>query len=406
MRIGNRPVTPYPAPGWSQSRAALAFALSLVAVGMLSCGDTRASRLQEGVLSGAGRTFLLVEDMRIDGNVENLVAIGDVAPGPHGIVAFSQQQDLAVRFYNAAGDRVGSVGRAGSGPGEFRNVHPLGWVADTLWVYDAYLHRVTLVGPDLMVVRALNVPRAFVANGGAGSELSFVHPAAYLGTGTMLVRGDVRQEYEVLARLEVTGEAQIVGVLTPSYADLNTIVAPDGSRTVAEPFSTTPVYGVSPDGGLAAIVSMQMESQVLSVVMLNANGDTLVTEQHAFEGIPIPRSLSDSVVNVMVKRIRPHSPALARLYAERVKIPPYFPPAVRVIVGDDGTLWIEQWRSGQRRPYVVLDSSARMLGRLALPWSSRVVAANAQLVWIVQRDERGIESLLRYRIRPLDPGQR
>jgi len=219
----------------------------------------------------------------------------------------------------------------------------------------------------------------------------------------MLVGGDVLDEYGVLAQLEVTGQARVVAILTPSYADLNAIVAPDGARAVAEPFPTTPVYGVSPDSRLAAVVSMQMESQLLNVVMLDAEGDTLVSEEHGFEGIPIPRSLSDSLVNARVSGIRPYNPALARLYAERARIPPYLPPAVSVIVGDDGTLWIEQWRSGQQRPYVVLDSSARGIGRLALPWSSRVAAGNAQLVWIVERDEVGLESLVRYRIRRLDP---
>ena len=36
----------------------------------------------------------------------------------------------------------------GEGPGEFRVVASLGWVADTLWVFDFRLDRITLISPD------------------------------------------------------------------------------------------------------------------------------------------------------------------------------------------------------------------------------------------------------------------
>src|SRR5262245_41757179 len=78
-------------------------------------------------------TMALVEELRIDGNAELLGTIPFVAVGPNGILAVGQGQDRAIRFYDAGGKLLGTVGREGDGPGEFRTVTRVGWSSDTLW---------------------------------------------------------------------------------------------------------------------------------------------------------------------------------------------------------------------------------------------------------------------------------
>jgi hypothetical protein len=66
--------------------------------------------------------------------------------------------DIPVVF-DAAGRVIGSIGRAGGGPGEFRsafNAMPL--PGDSVILFDATLSRATVVGPDLSAGRSISLP--------------------------------------------------------------------------------------------------------------------------------------------------------------------------------------------------------------------------------------------------------
>lgn len=122
--------------------------LSILALAACSAEEAGTARASVPVLS-------IAEDLRIDGYAEDLVPIGWVGASPNGVIAMLQWQDFGVRFYAPSGEFLGSVGREGAGPGEFRRVVRAGWIADTLWVSDTQLRRTTLISPDLEVVRTV-----------------------------------------------------------------------------------------------------------------------------------------------------------------------------------------------------------------------------------------------------------
>jgi hypothetical protein len=64
--------------------------------------------------------------------------------GPDGRLYVAERMHQDIRVFDQAGRFVGNVGRAGAGPGEFRQIDNLGWVGDTLWTSDAALQRFTL----------------------------------------------------------------------------------------------------------------------------------------------------------------------------------------------------------------------------------------------------------------------
>ena len=97
----------------------------------------------------------LEPDLRIDGYAADLVPVEWVGVSPRGTLALFQGQDATVRFFDPEGNLLGSVGRRGSGPGEFESLIRGGWVGDTLWVSDLQLSRITLISPDLEFVRVL-----------------------------------------------------------------------------------------------------------------------------------------------------------------------------------------------------------------------------------------------------------
>ncbi len=63
-----------------------------------------------------------------------------------------------VRVHSASGQFVGTIGRPGEGPGEFKSVGVMGWVGDTLWVLDFGLYRYSYFSPDGEFLRSVTVP--------------------------------------------------------------------------------------------------------------------------------------------------------------------------------------------------------------------------------------------------------
>ena len=85
--------------------------------------------------SGVG-DWGLVEDLRLDANVEDFSVVSWVYVGPQGEIVVPERQDYRVRVYDSTGTLMATIGRRGEGPGEFQAPGPVFWAADTLVVFD------------------------------------------------------------------------------------------------------------------------------------------------------------------------------------------------------------------------------------------------------------------------------
>jgi hypothetical protein len=121
---------------------------TLTALLLAACGDRApdGGAASEGVRTFEIRWATIVEEVRIDGYAEDLVPIQFVVVADDGGIAITQAQDAAVRFFTAEGEPAGRFGVQGEGPGEFLMTGRLGWLADTLWVFDPRVRRMTLIG--------------------------------------------------------------------------------------------------------------------------------------------------------------------------------------------------------------------------------------------------------------------
>lgn len=81
-----------------------------------------------------------VQELRI-GSVDDpgtyLTRFDHLVVAPDGRIYTAHDQEKLIRIHDAEGRRIRTIGREGSGPGEFRRLDALGLLGDTLWVFDS-----------------------------------------------------------------------------------------------------------------------------------------------------------------------------------------------------------------------------------------------------------------------------
>jgi len=342
--------------------------------------------LQEGV-SPLDRIGQMQQLVRISGIEEDLVPIDFVSPRWDGVVAFSQPQDFLVRIYASSGEMLGKFGRSGEGPGEFAGISRLGWIADTLWVFDAIQQRLTYISPNLELVRT-------TASGLSRGTLGVTRD------GGLIVGNSAPGDWYEFDRFSFDGQQKIgtIGRMPPG--DHPQVRYPGGTVTI--PYASTPHYAVSRNGEWLAYVVPSIEgpeSGTFSVTVLSSNGNELFVSRFPFQGEEIP----EADWNATIER-RAHT--LGRFgMSEQVDIlrqapkPRFFPPVSRILLGDDGTCWVELRGQADGVPYYVIDSGGTLVGGILLTSGDRVGAIiSSNEVWVLEPDEFGTEDLVRYRV--------
>lgn len=86
----------------------------------------------------------------VDGPAEyQLSDVSSAVRLPDGRILVADGGSGELRYYGADGEHLRSVGGVGEGPGEFTSLAGLALVADTLFVYDRDLARLSLVDLDV-----------------------------------------------------------------------------------------------------------------------------------------------------------------------------------------------------------------------------------------------------------------
>lgn len=117
----------------------------------------------------------------LEGDPEyQLFEVSGAARLPDGRIVIANGGTHELRFYDAAGRFLRSVGREGEGPGEFRIIGPLFVARDSLYVHDYRLDRISVFDTRGEFIRTF---RLEAGESGSG------WPLGLFGDGTVLVRG-------------------------------------------------------------------------------------------------------------------------------------------------------------------------------------------------------------------------
>jgi hypothetical protein len=402
----------------------------VVAAFAASCGDDESRRslsrdaasLNE-IVANAPR-LQLVEDLRLDANLEDFSSVSRVYVGPHDEILVPLPQDQQLRIYDKNGTRIASVGRRGSGPGEFQSVGIVGAIADTFWVSDIRQRRITYVASDGAVLRTSAIPQRVLrdTSGSVIGQLVMFSPLAIYGDGSML--GETRARPSSgsdgitprAAAIMIPDEDAQVLFFPPSFEDPRWMMEAAGFGQ-SVPFTMSPQMSWSPTGDRLATLHTDTVTEVggaLRLVVYEISDPRAAIAQAAlwrptharsitYQGEPIPQEAVDSALAAFIPESgRPtEGPAdLPRRFQAmaRERMPAVFPPVVRLRLGLDDTIWLDLRPSRDGKMSLILDRNGQPIGTVVVPTNVTISQSNRSYAYALERDDVGLASVVRYRI--------
>ncbi|MEP6833474.1 MAG: hypothetical protein ABJB74_08770 [Gemmatimonas sp.] len=303
-----------------------------------------------------------------------------------------------LRQFNATGAFIKSYGREGAGPGEFRNMTPSARYADTLFISDSQLNRLT---------------RFVIGKGFVGS--SVLQPT--VGPVTIIERlrnGDMFVHETRYTSMEhpngIFQDSLRLGVMTISpsptvrwIGNFNGWSHLAVNPKNAERAQSVGIYQFAGNLMMAAsgneMIVGRTDSPELSVFA--ANGTLirkfrLAIEQRSFNEANFARAKVDDVAKMK-------TPASVEAVTERYNLkyrPKYEPLYAQLLTAMDGTLWVQRFRYSDKDPteYLVVDPNGKALANITVPPGVALQEIGANYILGVSKDDDGVESVVMYSI--------
>lgn len=351
----------------------------------------------------AGQGWRLSEDPELEiGQVDGpkdyqLYRVGSGVRLEDGRIVVGNTGSLELRFYDAAGGHLFSVGGDGEGPGEFRTLWPISFLSDSLFVFDSRLMRLTVYSTSGELGRTTQIQ---VAPDGSIPVIS-----GLFSDGSLLARTfplsdpestGLHRYVELYARYTPDGEfADTVGFFPTSERYIGT----DGERT----FSSEAPYGrestVVPRG--TQVFFGSSDSWEIQILARDGTLEKIIRR-------PIPNSSLTSEESAayferLEERLGGMPPMWRRLYLD-VELPGSKPAYGRFLVDDGGNLWVSEYFMGRtgmtpdEGTWTVFDPEGRMLGVVETPPQFKVFQIGPDWVLGVHRDELGVERVKLFRL--------
>lgn len=364
-----------------------------------------------------------------------LTAVRDIAVSTDGEAWVLASRLYRVLAFSEEGELLGTVGRQGQGPGEFRSPQRIGLAGDTLWIADSGNDRVSLYDRrELSVLGSLSPPASL------GSKLGRRVPLGLFRDGDplyLISRNEPRSEETVrgfdvrYVRLTNAGssapgvdtilhhrtrcERLALGFGGDGTAFLDNhlcdddVVAGDGRHdrlfVIDRPFPAT------------------SDSGSYRVRAVGRTGERLWSARIPFRPVPMTDELwtywmdeLDGLFTRLIGELNAFPSKRAALEALREAVgaaPEYLPPVPllnagpygrsEAFVASNGWIWIQRWTEvGELgrgyRAWDVVGPGGEWLARVEAPEPVTLHDATATHAWGVQRGELDVPRVLRLRI--------
>lgn len=311
-----------------------------------------------------------------------------------------------LRFYDSTGKYLSASGRKGNGPGEF--VFPAlvdRMAGDTLVVLDGQLGRWSLLAPSGRFVRSTTVIRR--------SERSYVIGSARLSDGRW-----VAWEYPMREYRETSGPVRrdsfVLVVIGADGTGLDSLVVLPGAEMY-------PAVGYEGGHEFPTIKSLEFGRETVTVTdgerifvgsnepmgirVFDPSGRLLRAIRSATPPEPVTeehrkRRAEENVAHLSRQRASEQIKAEWIKNAENARYAKVFPQYERLLVGTDGSLWLERPRryEDEGRRYVVYDSAGRAIATVNCPERVRPYVVGPDRIIGLWRDPDQVHHVRAYRV--------
>lgn len=164
------------------------------------------------------------------------------------------------------------------------------------------------------------------------------------------------------------------------------------------PLCFRPMEDNSPSGRHVATLVPGAAGQYTITLINGVRGDTMFSRQYSYRPIAVPKRVADSMK--ASRAAMPGLPAPAAALTRNIPIAATYPAVVRLAVGDDGTVWLEEHTlAPAARRWRVLDQTGGVTGLLSVPRNVTLSVVSRDRVWATVTDDDDIQSVVRYAVR-------
>jgi hypothetical protein len=352
--------------------------------------------------------WTLTEELRIteDAGVE-FSRLSRVVPAPGGGVLAVEMMPWSLHLFDARGRFVRTLGRVGSGPGEYQSVLGAGYLRDTLWVADSRLRRVTLFAPDGMVIQTiLQAPQAVPPGRGMTA-----------GAGTLLpgdrALGSVSTDSEMLASGQITHRPILLttrdgrildtlGLTSVANSTLGIRFGTGGMYT-SQPYGDAPLNAFATEAERVYVIdraaATSARGATFGVTALNFKGDTVWKRRYPYTPVALARATVDSFVTRLMapQGSRPGIPESA--IRERLYAPAFRAAVSEAVAATDGSLWVRVSGTSESSQFLVIAPNGNLVGSVQVKRTVLVSAIDGDVVWMIDRDEDDVPVVVKARVR-------
>jgi hypothetical protein len=304
-----------------------------------------------------------------------------------GRIAVANAGTNELRFFDETGGFLFARGGDGEGPGEFRRMRGIWRLADSLFLYDIGLARITVYSGSGEFIRVFRL--------GMAPDGAIVLPWGVLGNlGFLVQRSPLNRELgtglyrdtSLYLRYSLEGEyVDTVGY----YVGTERYYGGMGDQKYAAPAPFARVTHLAPHGERFYLGT----STSYEIGVLAADGTVEQVIRRLVPNRPITAEEAEDHYASLRERLPGMSDQWRALYS-KMTLPDLKPAYGRLVADAEGNLWVAEY--GDESTWTVFDTAGRMLGPVAVPAGGRVLEIGRDYVLGVWQDEWEVERVLVY----------
>ncbi len=344
-----------------------------------------------------------------DASPVSLGAIGTALFDARSRLLVADNSDGAVLTIDANGREVARFGRTGAGPGEFRTIDHMGWTADTLWIYDGTLRRVTFVhGGRLLRVDATQ-PRV-PAGLASATPLSVGRDGTEFGLAAFARGAPPRGLPGHLLYRRRRGAAPVDTVMWLARRNSALVLQINAGGQASQlrgtqPLDDAPLVVGRHAGGFVVIdrpAAAQRGESTVTVRAFDAIGAPAFQTTFAVAAVPVTEAIRAEVRSRLCVSRR--TPAAQRMCTDEeadraLWFPPVLAPASGATGCSDGALWVRLADApfARAQEYQGFSAEGKDLGRLRLEPNAHILDCRGDRVAVAVRTGTSFDPLITIR---------